>query len=98
MQNCSRIYNPLVVDVIVYKPSPYGLGLYMINPSGYALGFIIYHIEQTRVYVSFIFKTIVQKCCIIIRPCLNGLIGITQQSANTNDNFLVIFNHIILKK
>ena len=29
-----------------------GSCLYMINPSGYALGFIIYHIKHERVYVS----------------------------------------------
>ena len=33
-----------MVDVIVYKPSPY------------ALGFIIYHIQQERVYVSYNIK------------------------------------------
>ena len=38
----------------------------MINPSGYALGFIIYHIEHERVYVSykiirFHLKTILNK-------------------------------------
>ena len=44
-----------MVDVIAYKPSPYGrLCLHMINPSGYALGFIIYHIKHEWVYVSYI--------------------------------------------
>ena len=42
-----------MIDVIVYKPEPEGESLYMINPSGYALGFIIYHIKHERVYVSY---------------------------------------------
>ena len=45
-----------MVDVIVYKlinPRPTGSCLYMINPLGYALGFIIYHIKNERVYVSY---------------------------------------------
>ena len=46
-----------MVDVIVYKPSPYGLVfIYMINPLGYALGFIIYHTKHERVYVSYIYR------------------------------------------
>ena len=61
MQNCpSDLYHikPLMVDVIVYKPSPYGLVfIYMINPLSYALGFIIYHTKHERVYVSYILYT-----------------------------------------
>ena len=45
-----------MIDVIVYKPSHYAMGscLYMINSSGYAVGFIIYHIKHERAYVSYI--------------------------------------------
>ena len=32
-----------------------GSCLYLIKPSGYALGFIIYHIKYERVYVSYKF-------------------------------------------
>ena len=49
-----------MVDVIVYKPSPYGLVFKYDNPLGYALGFIIYHIKHGRVYVSY--KTLMQNC------------------------------------
>ena len=38
-----------MIDVIVYKPSPYGLMFIHDN----TLGFIIYHIKQERVYVSY---------------------------------------------
>ena len=38
-----------MVDVIVYKPSPYGLVFIHDKP----LGFIIYHIKHERVYVSY---------------------------------------------
>ena len=38
-----------MVDVIVYKPSPYGLVFIHNKP----LGFIIYHIKHERVYVSY---------------------------------------------
>ena len=38
-----------MVDVIVYKPSPYGLVFIHDKP----LGFIIYHIKHGRVYVSY---------------------------------------------
>ena len=36
-------------DVIVYKPSPYGL----VFIQDKTLGFIIYHIKHERVYVSY---------------------------------------------
>ena len=45
-----------MIDVMVYKPSPYGLVFIhdkSIAPSGYALGFIIYHIKHERAYVSY---------------------------------------------
>ena len=35
------------------NPYPTGSCLYTINPSGYVLGFIIYHIKNERVYVSY---------------------------------------------
>ena len=38
-----------MIDVIVYKPSPYGLVFIHDNP----LWFIIYHIKNERVYVSY---------------------------------------------
>ena len=38
-----------MVDVIVYKPSPYGLVFIHDTP----LGFNIYHIKHERVYVSY---------------------------------------------
>ena len=34
----------------------------MINPSGYALGFIIYHTKHVRVYVSYIPHEVVAAC------------------------------------
>ena len=40
------------------NPRPTVSCLYMINPSGYALGFIIYHIKHERVYVSYIWPDI----------------------------------------
>ena len=40
-----------MIDVIVYKPSPYGL--VFINNK--LFWFIIYHIKQKQVYVSYIF-------------------------------------------
>ena len=43
-----------MVDVIVYKFSPYGLVFIHDNSLGYALGFIIYHIKHERVFVSYI--------------------------------------------
>ena len=43
-----------MVDVIGINPSPTGSFLYMINPSGYALRFIIYYVKHERVYVSYI--------------------------------------------
>ena len=41
--------SPLMVDVIVYKRSPYGL-VFIHDKS---LGFIIYHTKHERVYVSY---------------------------------------------
>ena len=41
--------NVWVIILIYYE------GLNMINPSGYALGFIIYHIKHERVYVFYRF-------------------------------------------
>ena len=38
-----------MIDVIVYKPSPYGL-VFIHDKS---LGFIIYHIKHERAYVSY---------------------------------------------
>ena len=38
-----------MVDVMVYKPSPYGLEFIHDKP-----GFIIYHTQRVRVYVSYI--------------------------------------------
>ena len=38
-----------MIDVIVYKPSPYGLVLIHDKP----LGFIIYRIKHERVYMSY---------------------------------------------
>ena len=38
-----------MVDVIVYKPSPYALVFTHDKP----IGFIIYHIKHERVYVSY---------------------------------------------
>ena len=43
-----------MIDVIVYKPSPYRLVFIHDNSSGYALVFIIYNIKHERVYVSYI--------------------------------------------
>ena len=41
-----------MVDVLVYKPSLYGLVFIHDKLLGlYALGFIIYHIKHERVYV-----------------------------------------------
>ena len=45
-----------MIDVIVYKPSPYGLVFIHDKP----LGFIIYHIKHERVYVSY--KPLMQNC------------------------------------
>ena len=39
-----------MIDVILYKPSPYGL-VFVHDKS---LGIIIYHIKHERVYVSYI--------------------------------------------
>ena len=44
-----------MVDVIVYKPSPYGLVFIHDKPLGLRLGFIIYHVKHERVFVSCIF-------------------------------------------
>ena len=38
-----------MIDVIVYKPSPYGLVFIHDKP----LEFIIYHIKHERIYVSY---------------------------------------------
>ena len=43
-----------MIDVIVYKPSPYGL-VFIDDKS---LGFIIYHIKHERAYVSYIVSLI----------------------------------------
>ena len=40
-----------MIDVILYKPSPYGL-VFVHDKS---LGFIIYHIKHERVYVYYKF-------------------------------------------
>ena len=40
-----------MIDVIVYKPLPYELVFINDKPPGYALGFIIYHTKNVRVYV-----------------------------------------------
>ena len=45
-----------MVDVIVYKPSPYGF----VFIHDKTLGLIIYHIKNERVYVSY--KTLMQNC------------------------------------
>ena len=64
-----------MIDVIVYlciNPRPMGSCLYIINPSGYALGFIIYHIKHERVYVQEADKGYRQgtgKLIIPINPC-----------------------------
>ena len=41
--------------MVDFDPRPTGSCLYMINPSGYTLGFIIYQIKHERVYVSYKF-------------------------------------------
>ena len=53
-----------MIEVIVYKPSPYGLVFIHDKP----LGFIIYHTQHARVYVSYkMFK-----CqCHLILLCLH---------------------------
>ena len=43
-----------MIDVIVYKPSPYGLVLIHDKP----LGFIIYRIKQERVCLLYEFMAI----------------------------------------
>ena len=42
-----------MVDVIVYKPSPYGLVFIHDKSLGLHLGLIIYNIKHERVYVSY---------------------------------------------
>ena len=57
-----------MIDVIVYKPSPYGIVFIhiMIEPSGYALGFIIYHIKHERVNVSYIFQLYINHITVLV--------------------------------
>ena len=45
-----------MVDMIVYKPSPYGLVIIHDKPLELRLGFIIYHIKHERVYVFYIIR------------------------------------------
>ena len=53
-----------MIDVIVYKPSPYGLVFIHDKP----LGFIIYHIKHERVYVSYTIYNLAVQAETSIRP------------------------------
>ena len=60
-----------MIDVIVYKPSPYGLVLIYDKP----LGFIIYHIKHERVDVSY--NTRFARIIITIMKVAAAVVGIT---------------------
>ena len=69
-----------MVDVIVYKPSPYGLVFIHEKP----LGFIIYHIKHEQVYVS-LKKTNVP----IFSEWFNTLLFSANKSINSRSDVLV---------
>ena len=55
-----------MINVIVYKPSPYGL-VFIYDKT---LGFIIYHIKHERVYVSY--NHLNDPWCLLLGPVSKG--------------------------